>query len=88
MCGLVVGFDNSDKSAWVEHLNIPGILRVGGFDTAIACAAPRPLLIHNTAGAFDTGRMTELYRMLEASDNLRIDVGQDADREILNWLTK
>lgn len=84
----VVGFDNRDESAWVEHLNIPGILRVGGFDTAIACAAPRPLLIHNTGDAFSTGRVTELYKMLEANDNLRVDAEQKSDREILGWLTK
>jgi hypothetical protein len=81
-----VRFNSRDESAWVEHLNIPGILRVGGFETAIACAAPRPLLIHNAPETFDTKRAKELYRMLGASDSLRIHAGQDSDQEILDWL--
>ena len=84
----VVGFDNHDESVWVEHLNIPGILRVGGFETAIACAAPRPLLIHNTANAFNTARVAKLYEMLKASDNLKINNAQETDQAILSWLTK
>ncbi len=118
----VAGFNNRDDSAWVERLNIPGILRVGGFDTAIACAAPRPIMIHNTTksphpplqrgnkgvvplskgeqkftqppsqggayNVFDTNRVKELYDMLGAGDNLRVDAGQRSDQEILDWLTK
>ena len=83
----VVGFHNRDESAWVERLNIQGILRVGGFDTAVACAAPRPILIHNADG-FDANSMVELYRMLGATDNLRIDTDKDSDKEILGWLAE
>jgi dienelactone hydrolase len=82
----VVGFNNRDESAWVQHLNIPGILRVGGFDTAIACAAPRQLLIHNTAGTFDTERVKKLYEILVAGDNLRVDTEQHSDQDVLDWL--
>jgi hypothetical protein len=80
------GFDNGDESAWVERLNIPGILRVGGFDTAAACAAPRPLLIHNTGGAFDVGRIRELYGMLGADGDLRVDTQRNRDQVIVEWL--
>lgn len=82
----VVGFNNRDESAWVEHLNVPGILRVGGFDTAIACAAPRPLLIHNSAGAFDVKSVTELYGILGASGKLRVDSHECSEQDILGWL--
>lgn len=80
------GFNNRDESAWVERLNIPGILRVGGFDTAIACSVPRPIFIHNTGGIFDTGRMTELYRLLGAEGKLKINERQASDQEIISWL--
>jgi len=83
----VVGFHNRDESAWLERLNIPGILRAGGFDTAIACAAPRPLLIHNADG-FDASSTVELYRMLGATDSLRIDTDKNSDQEILSWLAE
>lgn len=82
----VVGFSNRDESTWVEHLNVPGILRVGGFDTAIACAAPRPLLIHNSAGAFDAKPVTELYEILGAGGKLRVDSHECSEQEILGWL--
>jgi len=82
----VVGFDNRDDSQWVKHLNIPGILRVGGFDTALACSAPRPLLIHNTGGKFDADRMKTIYDLLNQSEKLKIISGQISDREILGWL--
>lgn len=82
----VTGFDNRDESAWLNHLNIPGILRVGGFDTAITCAVPRPLLIHNTGGAFDTGRAAGIYEMLGARGDLFVNEGQKSEQEILNWL--
>ena len=84
----VMGFDNKDESAWIEHLNIPGILRVGGFQTAVACAAPRPLWIHNTAGVFDADSMKNLYEMLGANDNLRIDTAKGTDKAILSWLSE
>ncbi|MGD8239236.1 MAG: acetylxylan esterase, partial [Armatimonadota bacterium] len=48
----VVGLDTDDDAAWVEHLNVPGILRVGGLDGAMACGAPGELLIHNAGGKF------------------------------------
>jgi len=84
----VVEFDNHDESMWVEHLNIPGILRVGGFETAIACAAPRPLLIHNTANAFNTARVAKLYEILKTSDKLKVNDAQETDQAILSWLAK
>jgi len=84
----VVGFDNRDESAWIERLNIPGILRVGGFETAIACAAPRPLLIHNTAGAFDAESVAKLYEMLGAGGKFIVDAAQNSDQEVLNWLAE
>ena len=82
----VAGFHNGDESAWVERLNIPGILRVGGFDTAIACAAPRPLLIHNAAETFCVERVKGLYETLKAGDNITVNSEKSSDQDILNWL--
>lgn len=81
-----VGFDSRSEAAWVEHLNVPGILRAGGFDTAIAGAAPRLLMIHNTADAFDTEKAKALYEILEAGDNLSVKSEKASEQEILDWL--
>ncbi len=82
-----VEFDTSDESAWIQHLNIPGILRVGGFDTAIACAAPRALLIHNTAANFKAERATHLYEMLGSGDSLRVETSRVSDQQTADWLS-
>jgi hypothetical protein len=44
-------FDPTRDEAFLEHLEIPGIRRAGGLDTASEMAGPR-LLFHNTGPAF------------------------------------
>jgi dienelactone hydrolase len=82
----LVQFDNRDDASWIKHLNIPGILRVGGLDTAIACAAPRPLFIYNTGGVFDISGIKELYVNLGASDNITIKDQPVSEQGVVDWI--
>ena len=82
----VDGFNNLDESDWVKRLNIPGILRVGGFDTAVACSAPRPLLINDTNDNFDTGKMQEIYNISGYPKNLKVETEKSSAMGILSWL--
>ncbi|MBD3181510.1 hypothetical protein GF312_04405 [Candidatus Poribacteria bacterium] len=84
----VMEFDTNAESAWVEKLNIPGILRVGGFDTAVACIVPDKIFIHNTGSGFDTERMIKLYGISGVDDKLNIRKIKVADSEILAILSE
>jgi len=81
-----MGFDNTSDSDWVERFNIPGILRVGGIDTAIACSVPRKIMIHNTKGKLELSKVKSLYQMLESSENLDMDEEKSSDQKIIAWL--
>jgi hypothetical protein len=80
------GFKNRAETEWLKRMNIPGILRVGDFDTATACAAPRRLLIHNTADTFDATRIKNLYTALGTNKTLTTETEQITKKEIANWL--
>jgi hypothetical protein len=82
----VIQFRHSDESAWLERLTIPGILRVGGFETAVTCTAPRRLLIHNAGGAFDTSKARKVYQMLDANENLQVVTDRVSSVDLLEWV--
>lgn len=54
-------FDTSSEDTYLQKLYIPGILRAGGLKNAAALLAPHSLLLHNTAGLFDTSWMEYAY---------------------------
>ncbi|HEY5911232.1 MAG TPA: hypothetical protein VJA21_11585 [Verrucomicrobiae bacterium] len=56
------GLDTSDEQAFLaSELFCPGVLALGGFETAALLAAPHPLLLHNTGGKFGIGVITQAY---------------------------
>ena len=73
-------FDHRSEAAWLEHFNAPGILRVGGLDTAALCTTAQNLLLHNTAYRFQVGRIQQ-GRQIQAQQ------AQGAHQEIIAWLT-
>ena len=78
-------FDNSVDSSFLESLPIPSIRRVGDFRTAGTLIAPRNLIIHNTGDIFDTSWIEDVYRSMEAEENLlvrkdKMDEGEIAGR--------
>ena len=78
-------FDNRVDSSFLESLPIPSIRRVGDFRTAGTLIAPRNLIIHNTGDIFDTSWIEDVYRSMEAEENLlvrkdKMDEGEIAGR--------
>ena len=79
-------FDNNSDDAFLEHLPIPSIRRVGDFRTAGTLVAPRTLIIHNTGNVFDTTWITEVYGNIGASDQLLVETGRLSDEEIIAFV--
>ena len=78
----VAQHDTNSDSAFLETLPIPNIRQVGDFRTAGTLVAPRPLIIHNTGDAFDTGWIAEVYGNIGASQHLLVEKDRLSDEEI------
>ncbi len=83
------GFDGSVAANWRrgERFN-PGMMRIGGADTAAGLVAPSPLVIHNTGGKFQTQTVQAAYRAANARKNLRLSRERLDEGAMLNWLSK
>ena len=79
-------FDNSSDQAYLTSLPIPIIRRAGDFRTAGALIVPRPLLIHNTGDAFQTGWIRDTYRAVGEEDQIKVESKTASDATILEWL--
>ena len=75
--------DLDGDAVFSETLPIPNIRQVGDFRTAGTLIAPRPLIIHNTSGAFDTTWIAEVYGNIGASQHLLVETGVLSDEEIV-----
>ena len=98
-CLLAAGFANVDRTvvdanqfntnsdeAYLHALPIPSIRRVGDFRTAGTLIAPRHLLIHNTGNTFQTDWIADVYRAINATDQLRVETESLSDADITAWL--
>lgn len=78
-------FDGSDDR-YLDQLFVPGLCRAGGLRAAQALIAPKPLLIHNTAGRFDTQWAKAAYSTLKSADRIKV-VDQPVSNEVLSsWI--
>jgi hypothetical protein len=69
--------DAGDESALVaQDLLCPGILALGGFETAGMLAAPHPLILHNTGEHFATDSLRATYTAIGMQGKLRVDAGR------------
>ena len=84
---LILQDDLDGDAAFLETLPIPNIRQVGDFRTAGTLIAPRPLIIHNTGDAFDTGWLAEVYGNIGASERLLVESGRLSDEEIVARVT-
>jgi hypothetical protein len=76
-----------DDPLWLDDLFTPCILKAGGFSTAVALAASRPLFIHNVAEGLDTKPFRAAYRAADASDALRIEKRECGTKAITRWIS-
>ncbi len=78
-------FDGT-SSAWQNNeMFSPGILRVGGTDTAGGLIAPAPLTIHNAGGKLGTETTRAAYRATGAESTLRIVDDAWSEQAIADW---
>jgi len=84
----VAQFDNTNDAAFVKDLYAPSLRRAGDVRTAAALAAPRPLFLHNTASAFQTRWIADVYRAVKAEKNLRVERNEAGERKVLRWLAE
>lgn len=76
------GIDPQDDHALLARdLFVPGLRRIGGLEGPLLLAAPRPALLHRTAGGFPAGRLRGLCgSAFEAHDRILDDV------RIASWI--
>ena len=79
-------FDPESITQWGKRLDVPGILRAGGIDTAATLTAPGALLIHNTGPEFNAGRIAEAYRSAGADKSLSIQEGKAGEDAVAEWV--
>ena len=79
--------DLEGDAVFLETLPIPNIRQIGDFQTAGTLIAPRPLIIHNAGGVFDTAWIAEVYGNIGASDHLLVEKGVLPDEEIVARVT-
>ena len=88
---LVADCDQLDLGATetllAPDLFCPGILRMGGFETAAVLAAPHPLLLHNTVSHFPNERLVMAYKSAGEGEKLRIESSKLSEEEIARWIT-
>ena len=78
-------FDNDDDEFFEKEIFVPLLKRAGDFRTAATLSAPAMLTIHNTADRFKTDWITDVYRAIGASENVRVESGRASTAEILEW---
>ncbi|MBN1341165.1 MAG: acetylxylan esterase [Phycisphaerae bacterium] len=83
------GFDGSAEASWDKNeMFNPGMMRLGGLDTAGGLIAPSRLLIHNTGGAYATKATEAAYRSAEARKSLRLSRDKLDESAMLSWLSQ
>jgi len=80
-------FDPKVDANWQGEMLIPGLRRVGGFQTAAILTAPGALMIHNTGEAFPADEIKAVYRLEKSAKDLRIRKKQLKPRAILKFLS-
>lgn len=82
------GFDSTKDEEYVARLPIPGLRRAGDFTTAIALAAPTPLLIHNTGEKFRADELRQTYNIAAKPEHLSIEKERSSIPARLAWLRR
>jgi hypothetical protein len=81
--------DISDETTLLApDLFCPGILALGGFETAAILAAPHPLLLHNTGSKFSTGALRSAYVASGVMGRVKTAEGHLTNTEIADWVSK
>ena len=81
-------FASEDDRAYLDHLYIPVLRRVGDFKTASMLAPATRLLIHNAGESFDTQWVQQAYRLAGKTSLLQIRSTKIRQAQLISWLTQ
>lgn len=77
---------NDEHTRWQADLFIPCLLEAGGFATAVARVAPRPLLLHKVAADLDPAPFRAAYQDAGDAKALRIEKQEWAAKATAQWI--
>ena len=80
------GFASARDESYLEHVFVPLLRSVGGYETALTLGLDKRLLVHGTAGAFDTAAVEATARATGAQARLRVATEKASDAELVAWL--
>ncbi|MCL5102616.1 MAG: acetylxylan esterase [Armatimonadetes bacterium] len=78
--------DTSSDEAFVKDFDVPCLRKAGDFNTAIAIAVPRKMLIHNTQGKFDTSWARDVYKAAGQVESIKVTNARASDDQVIRWL--
>jgi len=77
---------STDTALLEQGLFVPGIRKLGGFDTTAALAAPHPLLLHNTGANFSSAWLSDTYAAVKAKKSFRAESAKLKDDLLISWI--
>jgi len=79
-------FASERDERYLEHISIPLLRSVGGFETALTLGLGSRVRVHNTGGAFDTAAAEASARATGAAERLRVSRERLADAAVVAWV--
>jgi dienelactone hydrolase len=80
-------FATDRDEPYLDRISIPLLRSVGGFETALTLGLRSRVLVHNTAGVFDTAAAEASARATGAAERLRVNREKLADADVVAWVT-
>jgi hypothetical protein len=77
-------FDADSDAAYLDRLFVPYIRRIGGLPTIAAACGNGAMLLHNTAGKFDTTWLDQAAAVTNA--DIRVDSAAADTNAIVSWI--
>ncbi len=77
--------DPADSALMEQDLFVPGLRKLGGFETAAMLAVPSPLLVHNTGPKFSTQALRESYAAAHRENVFRAEADRVPDTALADW---
>ena len=76
----------NDDSFLAADIFVPGLLKLGGFESVAALAATNPLLLHHTGESFPTARLQQVYKENHVPERYSEEKARLDDKAIGAWV--
>jgi dienelactone hydrolase len=78
--------DVSSDDEWLQSdLFVPGLRKLGGFETVTSLAVPNPAFLHNTGTQFSTGNLNQIYA-LHPNNSLTLARERASSAKVAEWI--